>query len=188
MFEPPVGASSWSLAIVRRMLAIPGAAKVNFDFCKLGMCSADKWGPGLVKKRTSIVTNSADLALGLGKQQCTQDHRHVILMEGRAGPCQQYPEQFCDYVCRTVMKEKNKIIGNAALMRLGLSHQEARDITMTINELNKADPHEEELYADYDFFDDLSGQQLDHQVAVEARREEMAFVRRMGGYHKVLRS
>ena len=47
---------------------------------------------------------------------------------------------------------------------------------------------EKELYDGKDFFDDVTGKSLNHDMAVEARRLEMQFFRRMKVYSKVPRS
>ena len=43
----------------------------------------------------------------LKKFQCNKEHRHVVLMNGRAHECQTYPDEFCRLVCKTIMKDKN---------------------------------------------------------------------------------
>ena len=55
--EHPAGASSWTLQLTALLLQCPGAQKVTFDFCMLGMESEDENGVAPAKKRTSIVTN-----------------------------------------------------------------------------------------------------------------------------------
>ena len=80
--------------------------------------------------------------------------------------------KFCKTVCET---------------RLSLEPSEAKDITGTINELTKVDPHERELlYDPFEFFD-VTGQTLDKKMAVEARKLEMQFFRKMKVYDKVPR-
>ncbi len=65
------------------------------------------------------------------------------------------------------------------------------DVTKEINALLKH-PHYEgnddalnELYKDVEFHDDVTGKKLHHGMAVEARRLEMAFFRRLRVYDKV---
>ena len=87
------------------------------------------------------------------------------------------------------MKEKNNLDNTSSVLgRLSLGPTEARDITQTINELSKVDPHEKDmLYDPYEFFDDVTGQTLDKKMAVEARKLEMQFFRNMKVYDKVPR-
>ena len=89
----------------------------------------------------------------------------------------------------TNMKEKsNSDNTSGALGRLSLGPSKAQDITGTINELTKVDPHEQELlYDTFEFFDDVTGQTLDKKMAVEARKLEMQFFRNMTVYDKVPR-
>ena len=54
VFEHPVGASSWQLALVNKLLHVENAERVNFDFCKMGM-EINVQGTMLpVKKRTAL--------------------------------------------------------------------------------------------------------------------------------------
>ena len=87
------------------------------------------------------------------------------------------------------MKEKNNLDNTSGVLgRLSLGPSEAKDITGTINELTKVDPHEQELLFDpFEFFDDVTGQTLDKKMAVEARKLEMQFFRNMKVYDKVTR-
>ena len=72
--------------------------------------------------------------------------------------------------------------------RLSLGPSEEKDITGTINELTKVDPHEQELsYDPFEFLDDVTGQTLDKKMAVEARKLEMQFFRNMKVHDKVPR-
>ena len=52
-----------------------------------------------------------------------------------------------------------------------------------------ASPHKEDalhhLYADMEFFDDVTGKTLSHAMTVEARKLEMKFFRKMGVYTKI---
>ena len=54
VFEHPVGASSWQLALVNKLLHVENAERVNFDFCQIGM-EINVQGTMLpVKKRTAL--------------------------------------------------------------------------------------------------------------------------------------
>ena len=52
------------------------------------------------------MTNSPMLAEKMKEFQCSREHRHVMLTNGRAQKCQVYPDEFCRLVCKTVMKEQ----------------------------------------------------------------------------------
>ena len=63
-----------------------------------------------------------------------------------------------------------------------------QDVTSAINVLTKADPHaKDELYQDFDIIEDVSGQVLDHELALNARKLEMDFFWKMRVYDKVPR-
>jgi hypothetical protein len=149
----------------------------------------DKEGPA--KKRTIVISNSAALLRELSKYQCKGAHQHMHLTGGKAKACQKYTEEFCKVVCQTVMNEKNKTEGTHGLLgKLSLGPAEAKDVTMAINELMKADPHKDEnetLYDPYDFFDDVTGHDLDRDMATAARQLEMKFFKKMKVYEKLPR-
>ena len=189
LFEHPCGAKSWTLNIVNKLLQVKHAAKIAFDFCMLGMKSEDEMGEDPAKKRTSIITNSQLLAHRLSQYQCDGNHRHVKLINGRARKCQEYPDEFCELVCRTVMEEKNI---HAGFMNL-LSHKDkqcdVKDVTEALDALTAAEypsPHDD-IYEEYDFVDDTTGKVLDHEQAAKARRLEMDFFRKKKVYEKVPR-
>ena len=88
LFEHPVGARSWGTSMVRQMLGLEGVFLSKFDFCQLGMRTRDADGKAAAaKKRTSVMTNSKNIAEVLRQAQCTEAHRHVPLVDGTAGPC-----------------------------------------------------------------------------------------------------
>ena len=104
--EHPASASSWQLAIMNELLMIKGSERVNFDFCALGMKIDVDGVPTPVKKRTSVVTNSPTLARELKKKQCMADHEHANTLGGKIKQCEIYPEEFCEFVCKAVMSDK----------------------------------------------------------------------------------
>ena len=97
-----------------------------------------------------------------------------------------YNDEFRRSVCETVTREKNKLDNTSGVLGwLSLGPSEAKDITGTINELIKVDPHEKELlYDPFESFDDVTGQTLDKRMAVEARKLEVQFFRNMTVYDK----
>ena len=88
MIEHPASASSWQTVLMNKLLLEAGAVKVTFDFCQFGMTSSDEHGVGPAQKKTSVMTNSQMLADGLSRFKCKGDHRHVVLLGGRARACQ----------------------------------------------------------------------------------------------------
>ena len=100
--EHPASAASSQTETIDTPRKLPGVQEVEFDFCSLGMTSADGMGQALVKKRTRIITNCPALIEELRKHQCTRGHRHVPLVHGRASACKECPIEFCKTVCRAV--------------------------------------------------------------------------------------
>ena len=91
---------------MNKLLFAQGAGKVKFDFCMFEMMSKDGHSVGHARKRASIITSSAALISELKKYQCHGGHRHVTLPGSKAKACQIYTDEFCETVCKTVMKEK----------------------------------------------------------------------------------
>ena len=163
---------------------------MNFDFCMLGMRSKDQGGEGPAKNKTGIMTNSPLLTEELNKFQCNKEHRHVELTNGRAHKCQIYPDEFCRFVCKTVMKENNQEeFKTIDMLSDTMKEQNITDVTKEINALMALEmptPHDD-IYKSFDFVDDITGRPLDHKLASEARKLEMDFFKRMRVYEKVLR-
>ena len=109
-FEHPVGAASWSMEAVQQMRRLEGVHVVKFDFCMLGMLATDKVGrPAAAKKRMTVLTNSPAVATLLREAQCKSEHLLAPLLEGRAGPCQEYPDQFCKLICEAIKRKKDTL-------------------------------------------------------------------------------
>ena len=192
LFEHPCGARSWETSMVQSVAALAGVHKATFDFCKLGMETVDRDGKkAAAKKRTTIMTNSQHIARVLREAQCDGSHTHQHLLDGRAGPCQEYPEKFCRLVCEGVKKEINDVKWTKRMC-------EELDITEAVETIMKAtqklehlqEPPEEDLkfeklYADAEFYDDVSGLLLDKSEAIKARRTEIGVFKEMGVYSKM---
>ena len=59
LFEHPVGARSWSTAMIQQMSDLEGVHLAKLDFCQLGMKTKDENGEeAAAKKRTGVLTNS----------------------------------------------------------------------------------------------------------------------------------
>ena len=110
MFEHPATASSWSTAMMQEVVNLEGIFAAKFDFCKLGMITdgADG-GPALAKKRTTVMTNSSNIAEVLRMAQCAKLHKHAPLVGGKAKACEVYPDQFVELICEGVRKELDDV-------------------------------------------------------------------------------
>ena len=75
--------------------------------CDFGMKSSDADGEGLVRKRTKILTNSAEVAKRAARK-CTGDHRHVNLIGGAAKRAQFYLRVFSRAFCEGVAAQKRQ--------------------------------------------------------------------------------
>ena len=95
LHEHPSGASSWKDPYVIGVEKLAGVRKIKSNMCAFGMWQEDKEGPGLVKKPTTFMTNSAGIAERL-ERNCAGDHRHIVLVGGnRAHRAETYPDELC---------------------------------------------------------------------------------------------
>ena len=157
----------------------------------LGMRSKDASGSAPAKKRTGVMTNSPELADTLAKFQCDSTHRHVVLEGGRPKACEEYPDEFCEVVLRAVqhgwgMKSTAQTLEVNTLSVEAISCIEAKSeerevrqaFVLNCSEVSKMEV-DRTIYENYDFVDDISMKPLDKARAIEARRLEIEFFRKM---------
>ena len=127
MIEQPVGARAWGTQLMNKLLFEKGVGKVNFYFGTFDMKSAKEREAGLVRKRTSNISNSQALLKELAKYQASGRHQHVTTREWKTTACQMYNNEFSKTVCETIMKEKNNLDNTSGVLgRLSLGASEAR--------------------------------------------------------------
>ena len=108
IFEHPAEASSWGMKAMQQMKALDGVRVVKFDFCMLGMKTTDDNGKeAAARKRTKVMTNSNSVAVLLQEAQCRSEHVHQHLLGNRAGPCQEYTDEFCKLICDAIKKKRH---------------------------------------------------------------------------------
>ena len=132
VFEHTVGASSWQLAVVNKLLHVEIAERVNFDFCQIAMEINVQGTMQPVKKRTSVVTNSSRLAKALLQRQCPGFFEHANTMGGRIKQCEVYPDSFCELVCREVLSERTEDDRDITAEMIVLMSLEAPDSRLNI--------------------------------------------------------
>ena len=101
--------------MMQQMMNLEGVYVSKFDFCQLGMetkgeapvipCDDMRRPSVPAKKRTTVLTNSANLAEVLRRAQCQGLHRHQHLINGRAKDCQVYPRRFIELIGDCIQKE-----------------------------------------------------------------------------------
>ena len=122
------------------MSRMDGVQIVKLDMCAFGMMSQDEDGVGLVKKPTSMMTNSPEVGKRLDKRCCNkhvpdeEKHRHVQLVCGRASHAKVYPRALCRAVCEGVASQKRMDSRNLVML-------DVMSIT-ELNELGADDLHE----------------------------------------------
>ena len=78
LHEHPASAKSWGETEMEKLLKLPGVHKGTLDMCRYGLEQVDEKGAGLVKKETSIISNSKIMVDHLSLR-CLGNHRHVQL-------------------------------------------------------------------------------------------------------------
>ena len=124
-----------------------------------------------------MLTNSVGLKNALGKK-CPGCPRHVQLVEGRARAAQVYPKELCRAVTRGIIEQ-------ARLDTADMFSIECEDFLGSIQELSKLE-HDEDSDPSYQYWDDTSGEVLDPMLTRAARKEDIAEIKRMTVYRKVL--
>ncbi len=193
LFEHPASASSWDSEIIQSLAGVNGVHKTKFDFCMLGMTTTDKHGKRVpAKKRTAVLTNSDAIATLLRGAQCRGEHWHMELIGGRAGPCQVYPEKFSRLICEGIRREQDTIRWRNEMNEvLDISKQFGKIMALQAKMEELAVPPDEDpfapIYEGYEFIDDVHEQPLNREMAIQARRTEIEYFRKMGVYTKVKR-
>ena len=155
-----------------------GVEVVRTDMCAFGMQSRDESGIGFVKKPTSMMTNSPEVARRLARRCTDKDaaegdqNRHVQLINGRAGHAQVYPRSLYQAVCEGVAAQKKADAGNLVLLDV-MSFAE-------MNDFGKDGLHDESL--NVEAFDDVTNEPLNPKLVMAGRAEELAYFESMGVY------
>ena len=91
---------------VQHMTLFDGVRVVKFNFCMLGMKTTDGNGKeDSAKKRIKVMTNSNVVAILLHEAQCQSEHVRQRLLGNRAGPCQEYTDDFCKLICEGITRK-----------------------------------------------------------------------------------
>ena len=107
LYEHPWGASSWKEGIVTDFMQDPRVICVKGPMCNWELMGCDASGPGYVRKETGWLTSSPHIAKKL-EGVCTNYseerpfHRHVHLVNGRAGAAKVYTPQLVAGVLRAL--------------------------------------------------------------------------------------
>ena len=115
LHEHPKDATSWNTAPIKEVMRLPNVRKITADMCAFGMVQEDELGTALIKKPTGFMSNSPCIINRL-KKNCTGDHRHILLVNGRAKRAQVYPDELCkEIVCGLMdqMRIDGRVIDSA---------------------------------------------------------------------------
>ena len=174
LHEHPEGAASWNLDFMQKLRRRTGIGEVTAHQCAFGLTSKDDLGEGLVLKPTRFLSNSAEVLQSLNRkcsncQAGAVKHRHVHLLNGRAAAAAVYPP------------------GLIAAVLEGISKQITKDYGVSLNTVEDTNRerenhvHEEpDLEKFPDANHDIEQGELDWDLVIEARKEELREFRRIG--------
>ena len=166
LFEHPKEAKSWKeVASLKALRSKPGVYEVVLDQCMFGLRSQDRYGPGFAKKPTRMLTNLPGLA-ELLHRICPGKHRHVPLLQSRAGPATQYPQALLDTICKGLQMELDALTLSLSLCNLEIHelHEETNAQTFsTVTEHQWQDS----------YWDANTGEHLDSTLVGQGRRKEI---------------
>ena len=185
LHEHPAGAKSWQEECVRKVRIFTGGEVLLIDQCEYGlMTNAEGGGQLPARKRTAFLTNCPAMALTLSKR-CSGRHRHQQLISaGRTRKAQVYPYELCRAVVEAV-KLQQSWDKEGRFILCNIEKQE--DPQKAQKEMENAVPPEEEDERRYEWeaYDDLSGEALDPEKVMAARKLEMEYFKKHNVFTKV---
>ena len=148
--------------------------------CRFAMIQQTDEGPKFANKATGSVINSPGIATHVNLL-CANDHQHVVL-EGmyRIEQAQVYPKALGKAICRG-LKELKKIDAMESFQIGSVNFVDDDELEEAMKQ--SADLHEESEWEQA--WDDVNGEALNLDMVRQARREEIAFFKKMGVDTKV---
>ena len=105
LHEHPLGARSWQLSCIQKILGMKNVKRVRCDRCMTGLLTWSNEGTfKRAKKPTGFMTNSEEMSKILSLQ-CDQSHSHQHLMGGRATYAAFYPKELCELICKGMIAQ-----------------------------------------------------------------------------------
>ena len=185
VFEHPLTARSWKLPRVQRLRARAGVSETSLHMCAFGLESQDEMGVAPAKKPTRILTSSTAICEKLTRV-CSQDHRHVQLLSGRAAAAAIYTRQFVDAILDGLEIELGAI-ENVHFLGSVMTHGEDDGHVDSDQVLQECvGPYFVEINGLY--VDDISGESLPPDLVQEGRRDELVGFDKRNVYSIVRRS
>ena len=193
LHEHPASATSWHEETIKSLCHENVVVTVVFDQCRYGLVSRGPQGIGLAMKPTRFMTNSACIAQGMNRRchnrmtHTMNQHKHVILTDGKAKEAQKYPNELCRAICKGLVRQivagKQGQFFLAALETKGDAQMSKRESDKLRQECRLVEEDGSPWLESA--FDDVSGAELDPKEVYEARMEEVQFIRDMKLYDKV---
>ena len=181
LHEHPQSAASWKEQCMEELMRSPLVLKATLHQCQFGLTSTDEMGLGLVKKPTTMLTNSVEVHRQMDRQCVPGSHRHVHLMSGRAKAAQKYPPELCRAVYRGVVQQMEMDIAGLASIKCVGTHADHMDQSLD----SVVQPNEDDDWMKY--WDVTNGKQLRAELVQAARKEEIQEIRKMKVWRKVPR-
>ena len=175
LHEHPAGAKSWQHEEVKRLLEMPGIKRIVSHMCAFGMMQEDEHGKALIKKPTAFMSNSSEILKRLARK-CSGDHRHILLVNGRAKRAEVYPDELCKEIVKGLV---DQMVMDHRIKSGCIGVMDQVDDECTLGLLDMMDDGR------MVFYDDVSGKMLRTEQVQAARREELETFKQFGVYCKV---
>ena len=178
LHEHPVGATSWKMDVMMRILKMKGVSTVVGDQCQFGLKTENDKGTSMpARKRTRFMSNSVEILKELGKM-CPGNHIHQHLISGRAEKAAVYPEGLCRAICRGLIKQIELERGHVKHLMNISGNDSVQDV-----------PEDEESQNQWhEAWDDVSGKELDPAGVQAARSLEIKHVDMKKVWRKIPRA
>ena len=127
----PKGATSWRERSVERLAKTDGVITIDIDMCAFGMTAEDEKEPGKVKKAMATMTNLPHVAWRINRR-CTNNHRRVHLLNGKAAPAQRFLKKLCRPIAKGIIEQKRQVLtGLYTILRVNEEEDCAAPIVST---------------------------------------------------------
>ena len=184
--EHPVGASSWRLEEMVRLLEMEGVETVIGDQCMFGLKTWGKGGEVPTKKPTRFATNADAVKLELAVR-CDKNHVHQRLANNRAKGAEQYPKRLCAAICRGIIKQKRND-GMHIKPIAGIQMGKLLRLSPKLPDPEQFHDKEEREISGQLAWDDLTGMKLETDKVKEARQKEIQYIKEKEVWVKIPRA
>ena len=177
--EHPDDTHLWHDQCVQEVLSVTQATVTKFDRCQFGSLNADNIGStkhhGI---RSKLISTIPAIDAVFGGKLCQEGREHAQSSGGEAHDAQAYPPQLYKTIMSAIELQRKWDVRGIKLLATIEAEGEIPAGSANI-------PEEESTNEILEAWDDASGEDLDPDTVLAARREEIAYYKAMGAFTKV---